>query len=387
MAAIVGYDLGGTAGHAGGPALMVYVGRSASAYPLGYMMDRMGRRPAVALSYMAGVVGAGLAVAATVTESYILFLVAALIFGAARGGADQSRFVAAEVHPEHQRARIIGLMVFSGTVGAVLGPLMVSVTGDLAKGAGFQELAGPWMAAAALSLISTLVIVGFVRPDPLQLVGRNGTSGAADSATDEEDETRTRTEIFGSAPVRLAMLSMVAGQIVMAMIMTIIPLHMDYLGQDIQVISYAMMAHTFGMFALSWMTGQLVDRFGQMVVIAGGAVMLITAGLLTTLAYELAVLMSAMFLLGLGWNFSFVAGSSLLVKGLAPRERGRTQGFSDALRSAAGAVGGLGSGFIFGLGGVELLGGLSLAISAGLALGVIWVAAIQRAPTAAGHQP
>ena len=387
MAAIVGYDLGGTAAHAGGPALMAYVGRSASAYPLGYMMDRMGRRPAVALSYMAGVVGAVLAVAATVSESYVLFLLAALIFGAARGGSDQSRFVAAEVHPEHQRARIIGLMVFSGTVGAVLGPLMVSVTGDLAKGAGFQELAGPWMAAAALSLISTLVILGLVRPDPLQLVGRIGSSGALDSAPDQEDETRSLAEIFGSARVRLAMASMVAGQIVMAMIMTIMPLHMDYLGRDIQVISYAMMAHTFGMFALSWMTGRLVDRFGQIIVIAGGAVMLITAGLLTTMAHELGVLMSAMFLLGLGWNFSFVAGSALLVQGLAPRERGRTQGFGDALRSAAGALGGLGSGFIFGLGGVELLGGLSLAISAGLAFGVIWVAAIQRAPAPAGRQP
>ena len=175
---------------------------------------------------------------------------------------------------------------------------------------------------------------------------------------------------------------MMIGQVVMAMIMTMTPLYMNQGGRETLAISLAMLSHTIGMFGLAWMTGWLVDRFSHVPVMLAGAFMLVTTGLLAAIADDFAVTMVVMFLLGLGWNFTFVSGSSLLVQGLAPRERGRTQGVGDAFVSITAATGGLGSGLMFAWGGMELLGWMGLALAAALLVGASWVG-VARQPLAA----
>ena len=345
VASIIGAELGGSAVFAGVPAAMLYVGRGASAYPIGIIMDRAGRRPAIALAYLIGAFGAALATLSVLIESYALFVVAALIFGMARGGSDQSRFAAAEVHAEGRRARVIGLIVFSGTIGAIAGPLLVSLSERFTVAVDISWLAGPWIVAAVFSLVSSSIILGLVRPDPLQILqssdrGRSETPGAPVST----GRGHVVMSIVRSPRARLAVSSMMIGQVVMAMIMTMTPLYMNEGGQQTLAISLAMLSHTIGMFGLAWMTGWLVDRFSPIPIMVAGAFMLITTGLLAAIADEFAVTMVVMFLLGLGWNFTFVSGSSLLVQGLAPSERGRTQGVGDAFVSVTAATGGLSSG-------------------------------------------
>lgn len=383
VASIVGAKLSGEPALAGVPTMALYLGRGAAAYPIGLLMDRAGRRPGLTLGFLLGAAGAALAAVSVAAGSFALFLLAALFFGMGRASSDQSRYVAAEVHPAAERGRIIGLIVFAGTIGAISGPLLVSSTGDLAAGSGLDPLAGPWIAGAVLSLLSALVIFVLLRPDPLSLAGRVEPGSEPSTRRATPENSRRLAEILAIPAVRLAIASMLIGQVVMTMLMTITPLHMSHGGHDTQAISYAMMAHTFGMFGLSWATGRLVDRFGCHTIMVIGAAMLISAGLLAIVEQGVGLLFAVMFLLGLGWNFAFVAGSSLLILQLAVVERGRTQGVAELFTAAVAGFSGLGSGFVFAAGGYEMLGAAGTALAAALIAWVFWVAARPRAPAPA----
>ena len=158
-----------------------------------------------------------------------------------------------------------------------------------------------------------------LRPDPMDL----GTALAAAEAEASGDEGSGRSSagsnravvrrslraIFAGPSVRLALMAMIIGQLVMTMIMVITPLYMKSLGYGIQEISLVIMAHTVGMFALSSVTGWLIDRHGRLTMIVAGALILALASVMAPLSSLLVILMAALFLLGLGWNFCFIAGS------------------------------------------------------------------------------
>jgi len=361
---------------AGLPGALGLLGRASAAYPMGWLMDRAGRRTALALGYVLGTAGAALASVAVIGGSLPGFLAGSVLFGMARGAADQSRFVAAEVHPPDRRGRVIGLIVFAGTVGAVGGPLLVGVTSDWASGWGINELTGPWLATVALMALATLVSFGLLRPDPREISRALGASGQ--NAAQTERPARPLRTVFAAAQVRLAVAAMVVGQAVMVMLMTMMPLHMYGIHETTQSISVVMTAHTLGMFGLSGLTGRLVDRIGRAPVIALGALQLVAASALAPFADGLAQIVPSMFLLGLGWNFTFVAGSSLLVDQLRLAERGRAQGVSEAAVAVAAGAGGIGSGPVFALGGVAWVGALGLAATLGLVSVLAWFARSSR---------
>ena len=128
-------------------------------------------------------------------------------------------------------------------------------------------------------------------------------------------------------------------------------------------ISLVISAHTFGMYAFSILSGRLSDRFGRRPIILFGTSTLILACLAATLSPEVLPLGLALFLLGLGWNFCFVGGSTLLADQLSVLERARTQGFNDLLVGLASAIGSLSSGMIFAAVGYEVMAYLRAALA------------------------
>jgi len=167
------------------------------------------------------------------------------------------------------------------------------------------------------------------------------------------------------------MVSMIAGQVVMVMLMVMTSLHMTGHDHSLGNVSLVISSHVLGMYAVSAVTGRLTDLWGRVPVIATGASVLIASCLLAPLSPRLVPMALSLFALGLGWNLCFVGGSALLSDRLRPVERARTQGFSDFVMGSASAPGGLGGALVYAALGYAAIGMLGAAISV-LPLLLMW---------------
>jgi MFS family permease len=177
--------------------------------------------------------------------------------------------------------------------------------------------------------------------------------------------------------VQLAILAMLVSQTVMVVLMVMTPLHMDHHHHSRDAISMVIAAHTLGMFGLSAMTGYLIDRFGRIPMLVLGGLTLIAAALLAPVSNSEFMLAAALFLLGLGWNFGYVAGSSLLADSLQGAERTRVQGLNDSLVFFVAGFGSLSSGPLYAAGGyfAVSMGGLVLTLL--LLVLIYWLSSAQ----------
>ncbi len=368
---IAGAQLSGQPALAGVPSSVYQVGAALAAFGWGYAMDRIGRRGGLTTGLVLGTGGAVLAGSALVAHSFVLFLAGMVLMGAANSALALGRFAAAEVQVPNERGRAISNVVLGGTVGAILGPLMVGPLGEWAQGFGWDMLSGPYTASAVLFALAAVGLFLWLRPDPRD-IGR----AVAELYPDEIDTThppRSIPTLLRVPAVIVAMVAMVIGQLTMVMLMVISSLHMQDMHHPLTAISLVISSHTFGMYAFSVFSGQLADRWGRAPVIMVGAVTLILASLSAPLSPDVLPIAVALFLLGLGWNFCYVGGSTLLADQLSPAERARTQGFNDLVLGLTSALGSLASGFIFATLGYAAMGVASaVAAAIPLALAAVW---------------
>jgi MFS family permease len=367
VGAIVGAALSGSAALGGLPAATFSLGNALSAYPAARFMERAGRRRGLMVGFGLGVAGALLAGFAVYAGKLLPFLGGFAGMGASRGFIDLARYAAAEMHPPDGRARAMSLVVLGGTVGAIAGPALVAPTGALAIVLSAPALAGPYFASALLNLVGLIVIGLLLRPDPSDLARLFAPAappaGAPDSAVPGARPMRPWRAIFAQPATQVAILAMVVGQLVMVMVMAMTSLYMVHHGHGLGDVSIVIMAHTLGMYGLSMLTGRLADNLGRPPTIIAGALLLAAGCILAPLSQLTGVLAVALFLLGLGWNFCYVAGGALLTDTLTLPERGRVQGSSDLAIAFISAFGSLQSGVLFAWLGFANLGWLSVAVA------------------------
>ena len=375
LTSIIAVDLSGNESVAGLPSTVTLISRAALAYPIGWLLDRLGRRLGLSIGYLIGVTGSIISAWSVISDSFLGFLVGAALFGGSRASSEQSRYVAAEVFPSRSQAKVIGWIVFAGTIGAVLGPLLVGPSTSMAENLGLLAYAGPFIVAGLMLLIAGLVTFVLLRPDP-QRIGLAIVAyerGERHEGAELEEKARPLRHIFGNSYALLAIAAMTIGQLVMVMLMVITPVYMNHHDHGTQAISWIIMAHTLGMFGLSGVTGGLISRFGRLTMIAAGSGVLIVACFLAPVSTDLPLLALSLFLLGLGWNFAFVAGSSLLSDQLFPIERGRAQGAGEMSVAIGAGLGSLASGVIFARGDILAVSIIGLAFSLTLMAMVVWV--------------
>lgn len=337
--------LSGNAAWAGVPAAVFQVGAALSALAWGYAMERFGRRWGLSVGLTAGVLGGGVSGAAVLWHSFALYLAGLALLGLAQAAMLLARFAAAEVHPPGERARALSNVVLGGAVGAIAGPLLVGPSGQWARAFGLEELSGPFAAVMILMVMAALAVFLFLRPDPRE-IGRQ-IAKLYSSPAQDLSRVRSLQEVLIHPAVIVAIVTMVTSQMVMVMLMVITALHMNENQHGLSQVSLVISSHTFGMFAFSMISGRLADRWGRERVMMIGAGTLILACMAASISPQVLPLAIALFLLGLGWNFCFVGGSSLLADQLAPAERTRTQGFNDLLIGLTSASSSLASGFVF----------------------------------------
>ena len=314
------------------------------------------------MGQVVGVIGSGIAGSAVIARSFPLFLVGLVLMGMARASADLGRFAAAEVHLPAERGRAISKVVLGGTVGSILGPLLVGPTGLWALRIGFPELAGPYSIGLLFWGMASVLVFAGLRPDPRD-VGRD-LARLNPHTVPNLGRTRPLSEILRQPGVIVAIVAVVFAQMVMVTLMVMTSLHMKVNHHPLTAVSLVISVHTLGMYAFSIVSGRLTDRWGRGPVIILGSGLLILSCLMAAPSARLLPLAIALFLLGLGWNFAYVAGSTLLADQLSPTERAKTQGFNDLLLGFAAATGSFGGGITFAASGYWALG----LIAASLAL-------------------
>ncbi|MBI4631014.1 MAG: MFS transporter [Chloroflexi bacterium] len=194
---------------------------------------------------------------------------------------------------------------------------LVGPTGKLALQFNWQELSGPYAASFALFIIAAIIIFVWLRPDPRD-IGREITAHDEKNKTVIAGPTRSIPQILSQPAAIVAVASMVFGQATMVMLMVITSLHLRGHDHELSSISLVISSHVFGMYAFSVLSGRLADRWGRAPVIIVGAGTLILACLTAPLSPDILPVSVALFLLGLGWNFCYVGGSSLLADQLSP---------------------------------------------------------------------
>ncbi|MEN8041126.1 MAG: MFS transporter, partial [Actinomycetota bacterium] len=324
------------------PNTLATVGAAAGAAAMSALSFRIGRRRTFSIGFALAAIGSILAAVSVGLASLPLLLLAMAVVGFGRSVSQLARFAAGDLRDVEHRASAISLIVWASTIGAIAGPLLMGPSGSFASALGMNQLVGPiGIGVIGFALASAVSFIG-LRPEPLTLT--------IAPVGDHPGEPSSFAEILAIPTVRLAIAALVTSQFVMVLIMTMTPLHIRDHGGSLGVVGIVMMAHTVGMFAIAPITGRLVDRHGPrtMIMLAMGT--LISAAIIAASAptANTAVLIVGLFLLGVGWNFGFVAASAELQLGLPIADRLKIQGTADSITWISGGLGAALSGVIIG---------------------------------------
>ena len=345
VGALLAQQMLGTDAFAGVPSGLFTLGSAGAALIVGRLSQRYGRRTGLTAGFLIGGLGAIGVITAAIINSVFLLFASLLIYGAGTATNLQARYAGTDLANNKQRATAISITMVFTTFGAVAGPNLVNVMGDFALSIGVPSLAGPFILSAAAFILAGLVLFVLLRPDPLVIAraieASKQESNRLGFSADTEQMVNKRGIIVGAA-------IMVLTQIVMVAIMTMTPVHMRHHGHDLGEIGFVIGFHIAAMYLPSLVTGVLVDKFGRTAMaIASGATLLL-AGLISAIAPgdSMILLVIALSLLGLGWNFGLISGTALIVDSTDTSNRAKTQGTVDVLIALSGASGGALSGMI-----------------------------------------
>jgi MFS family permease len=321
------------------------LGAAALALPLARLTSRGGRRLALSVGYTSGIIGSILAIVGGSHRNIVLMLMGTFMVGAASAAGYQARFAAIDLATNESRAKQLSFVVWGSTIGAVTGPNLMQPAGSLAEHFGLPRLVGPYLISATTLALATIVIFLFLRPDPYLVANRES------SAARKKGSTKIALSHIRSNPKALfAILSIAIGHVAMVSVMVMTPVHMAHVDVSLTIIGLVISVHVLGMYAFSPLVGSLSDRLGRVRVIQIGIVILLLSTIVSARAraddaYTLGV---GLFLLGLGWSCTLIAGSAYLSESVETEFRASSQGASDLVMNLSGAGGGALAGVIIG---------------------------------------
>lgn len=344
LATVLAQQVSGTETLSGLAPTATVAGTAVLSMPLAALMTARGRRPGLVLAYLLGALGAGVVVLGAVVDNFPLLLLGMAAFGAGSSANLQARFAAADLAEPERRARAISNVVWATTIGAVLGPNIAAPAGRSVSGLGIPAAAGPFVWAAGVFLVSAVVVLVLLRPDPL-LTAR------ALSPADRSPEGRSlragMRAVRESPMARLALVTVAASHTAMVSIMSMTPVALSHHGAGIELIGLVISGHIAGMYAFSPVMGWLADRIGRLAVIGLAAGLLSLAALLAyTAGASHGQTAAGLFVLGLGWSAGLVSGSTLLTDSVPQPARAAVQGLSDLTMNTSAGIGGAAAGLI-----------------------------------------
>lgn len=312
LSGVVGRDLAPTPTLATLPVALMMLGTVAVTLPASLLMKRIGRRAGFLIGTVAGgVAGGALATLGVMLGSFLVFCLGNLLLGVYQAFAMYYRFAAADAASGGFRPKAISLVMAGGVVAAFLGPWNASHGQAVLTQA---PQAGPYAIVTALALFAT-VLIGLLRIPP--------------ASEPHGGPQRPMREIVARPRFVVALTSAAVGYAVMILVMTATPLAMRDAGFEMGQAAFVMQWHVLGMFAPSFFTGSLIARFGVRPVLMTGGFLLLLSAATAVSGSSLAHFLIALIALGVGWNFLFIGGSTMLTALHTPEERGKVQGVND----------------------------------------------------------
>lgn len=321
------------------------LGAATMALPLARLTQRGGRRLALSTGYAVGSVGAILAILGGSHRWLIVILAGTFLVGAASASGYQARFAAIDLATEASRSRDLSVVVWGSTIGAVAGPNLMQPSGHVARWLHLPPLVGPYLIAAVMLFGATLVTRVFLRPDPY--LSARGVSHNVERRT-HESTWAALAHIRSNPRALFAIAAVAIGHLAMVSVMVMTPVHMAHMNVTLTIIGLVISVHVLGMYAFSPLVGALSDRIGRVRVIQLGIALLLAAAGVAGSApgMDSTRLGLGLFLLGLGWSCTMIAGSTYLSESVDVTMRPSSQGASDLVMNLMGAGGGALAGVI-----------------------------------------
>lgn len=337
---------------------------------LARVMSKSGRRVGLQTGYSLAIVGGLVAGLGVQRSSLAIFLLGLFLYGNGQASNLLARYAATDLALPQERAQAMSKILFASTFGAVLGPVLV-VPAQWAgqEWFGWHKYTGPWVFAAIFFIGAFLNVFMRLRPDPLEISGGLRSQAAVGVTTPRL--TEALRIICSSQSGRVALMAMVVSQVTMVAVMTMTPVHLKAHGHE-SISSYVISLHIAGMYAFSPLVGRFSDARGRLPTILVGGILLVCATILAAIAGEAAAaLFPALWLLGIGWSFALIGGSSLLIDSVPAESRVTVQGSADVMMSLCGGIAGFSSGFIRKAIGFHMLSSIAMLL-AGLLISVAY---------------
>lgn len=357
LAGILGAALAPDKGFATLPVAAMVLGTAIASIPASLLMRRIGRRAGFLVGAGLGVTGSAFAALGIQSGSFVVFVFGHLLLGSYQGFANYYRFAAAEAAGPADVGRAVSWVIAGGVVAAFAGPQIAILGRDWMLPHLFL---GSYMAQGALSFVALWLIALLKLPAPKAAGG---------------EPARPLAVIASQPALRAAIVGAAVGYMVMIMAMTATPLAMLGCGFGTDDVRPVIQWHVFAMFAPSFFTGHLIARFGAPRIMQTGFVLLIGHVAIAAAGIEYLHFVSALVLLGMGWNFAFVGGTALLTQTYRASEQTKVQALNEAIVFGLVALGSLGAGWLY-----DRFGwiALNLAVLPVLLLALGWTVAVAR---------
>ncbi|TMH82422.1 MAG: MFS transporter [Betaproteobacteria bacterium] len=357
---LAGYALAANKALATLPVTAWVIGGALSTLPASLLMKRVGRRAGFTVGALVGMVGATVCSLALYLESFWLFCFGTMVFGVYNAAAQYYRFAAADVASADFKAKAISLVLAGGLVGGIVGPETSKLTVDL--------LQTPYLGAY-------LSLIGFLVPVVLAL---QWLDIPAPAAAAHKEPARPLAQIMAQPVFVVAVLAAAIAYGVMNLLMTATPLAMGICGHPYRAAATVIGWHVIGMFGPSFFTGSLIRRFGVLQVMFAGALLLYVVVAIALSGVSIPHFWLALVLLGVGWNFLYIGGTTLITEACTPPERAKTQGANDLIIFVVMATSSFSSGLLLEKSGWQMLNYFALPFVTAAAIALLWLLARHR---------
>jgi len=361
--ALAGYALAADKALATLPVTSYFVGSALATLPLAMLMKRYTRRTGFTVGAIFAIAGSLVCAVAVYAGNFWLLCFGVVVLGAYFAAGQQYRFAAADSVTGNFRSRAISLVLAGGIAGGFLGPETSKLTTDLIAG---HPYTGAYFSLVAFALLSILALRWLEIP-PLP-------------ESERREAGRPLGEIARQPVFAVALLCGMVSYGVMNLLMTATPLAMDVSAHPFSETAFVIQWHIVGMFAPSFVTGNLINRLGVMTVLLAGVALNIVCVAIALAGVDVMHFWLALVLLGIGWNFMFVGATALLTESHTPAERAKVQGVNESAIFITMMVSSLASGALFTIQGWQAMNRWAVPVLLLAGVAVLWLTWTRRHP-------